>query len=291
MIVLDRSLSMSDQLEGARKWDTARAAVGQMISAASGIHFGIEMFSAGLTICNEGTIAVNIGPDNASAIQATLPNDPDGLFTQIAGGLRVGGTDPALADPSRSNGIVLITDGVQNCQGALPIGAGPFADDPIAVIKTLFARTPSIRTWVVGFGAAGADGGDGVDPTTLTEMAVHGGTARASTPRYYQANVAADLEAALKSISNSAQSCTFKLTKTPGDLSKLFIAINGQLVPRDTNRVVGWDFDPATNTVTLYGPPCDALANTAGAQLSVQYGCPDGFIEGGGDGGFDFEIG
>jgi hypothetical protein len=140
---------------------------------------------------------------------------------------------------------------------------------------------------VVGFGSVG---GSGVDPVKLTNMAIKGGTARLGPTRYYQANVAADLEAALTAISNAAQGCSFKLTQTVTDQSKLFIAINGQLVPRDTSRVSGWDFDPATNMVTLYGPTCDALANTAGAKLQVQYGCSDGLIEGGGDGGFDFGL-
>lgn len=103
--------------------------------------------------------------------------------------------------------------------------------------------------------------------------------------------MAADLQEALVAISNAAKGCSFKLTQTPGDVSKLFIAINGQLVPRDTNRTSGWDYDATTNRITLYGPACDVLANTAGAKLQVQYGCPDGFIEGGGDGGFDFDAG
>ena len=42
--------------------------------------------------------------------------------------------------------------------------------------------------------------------------------------------------------------------------------------------------------MTLYGPACDALANTPGAQLSVVYGCSDGLADGGMDGGFDFGV-
>lgn len=287
MIVLDKSRSMDQSVAGVKKWAAATSAVNQMTSTNSSIHFGLEMFSANQE-CSAGSIVVPIGANTAAAIQSALPASADGSKTQIAGGITVGGTDTALADLTRSNGIVLITDGMQNCNGTTFVGEQGNIDDPVAAVQTLFARNPSVRTWVVGFGSVG--GSDGVDPVKLTDMAVKGGTARLTTPRYYQANVPADLQAALAAISNAAQGCSFKLTQTPSDLSKLFIAISGQLVPRDTTRVSGWDFDPATNMVTLYGPACDALANTPGAKLSVQYGCSDGFIEGGGDGGFDFGL-
>jgi len=74
------------------------------------------------------------------------------------------------------------------------------------------------------------------------------------------------------------------------DQAKLFIAINGVLVSYDASRTAGWYYDTTNTTVTLYGPACDKLANTPGAQLTVQYGCSDGLVEGGGDGGLDFGL-
>jgi hypothetical protein len=281
MIVLDKSGSMNGSAGGGSKWAAAVSAVTQMTTQYPDIHFGLEMFSvpsgnADKYICtpDAGVISVSIGAGSAQAIGAALPAKADGNGTPIAVGLRVAGADPGLSDAARANGVVLITDGQENCDG-----------DPVGVVKELFGRPVSVRTWVVGFGNT-----KDVDPAMLGNMAIAGGTARLTTPRYYQADVAADLAVALQEISNAAQGCSFQLTQTPADVSKLSIAINGQLVPHDPARVSGWDYEAATNRVTLYGPACDALANTAGAQLSVVYGCADDFIEGGGDGGFDFGL-
>lgn len=278
MIVLDKSTSMNDPISGnTTKWKAATAAVSQLLAQSSSIHFGLELFSVSTNKCTAeaGTIRVGIGAGTASAIDAalaTLPN-ADGHGTPIAaGGLAVAAGDPGLADATRAEGVVIVTDGEENCGG-----------DPVAQVKALFSRAVPVRTWVVGFGS-------GVDATMLDRMAVQGGTARLTTPRYYQADVAADLQAALVAISNAAKGCSFSLSQVPPDVAKLFLGINGQLVPRDTRRLSGWDYDATSNRVTLYGQACDALANTPGATLDVQYGCANGIVEGGGDGGFHFDL-
>jgi hypothetical protein len=284
MVVLDHSGSMNDYLGNASKWSAAVSAVTQMTKQNPDIHFGLEMFSMPEQDCSAGSIVVPVGPNTGPAIvQALPPYFADGSGTQIAGGLTAGAADPALADAARVNGVVLITDGMQNCLGDVYSDSGGATDDPRAVVKEMFARQVSIRTWVVGFGRD-------VDADMLNAMALNGGTARLTQPRYYQAEVPDQLVAALKSITNAAQGCSVVLSKEPGDLSQLYVAINQQLVQRDPAHVTGWDYDSTTNRVTLYGPACDALANTAGASLSVQYGCPDGLIETGGDGGFNFEV-
>ena len=284
MIVLDHSTSMNDYVGNTSKWSAAVSAVTQMTKPTPNIQFGLEMFSMPDRECSAGSIVVPIGPDTGKAIVQKLPPYfANGSGTQIAGGLTVAATDPALADATRVNGVVLITDGMQNCLGSVYAPDDGGVDDPRAVVKALFARQVSVRTWVVGFG------GD-VDADMLNAMAVNGGTARLTQPRYYQAEAPADLVTALRAITNAAQGCSVVLSKVPGDITQLYVGINQQIVQRDPTHVTGWDYDSATNRVTLYGPACDALANTAGARLSVQYGCPDGMIETGGDGGFNFEV-
>jgi hypothetical protein len=274
MLVLDSSISMGETVGGTSKWSAAKAAVTQMTNGAPATHFGLEMFAIGL--CGAGTVNVPIDGGTAAEVQAAIPLLPGGVGTPIAGGLTVAGADPSLADPARSQAVVLITDGQENCLG-----------DPVAVVDRLFVAPVSVRTFVVGFGAPGSAG---VNATVLTNMALKGGTARLASPRYYQADVPADLQAALTAISNQAMGCAFTLSQVPGDLSQLHVAINLQIVQRDPSHLTGWDYDPATNRLALYGPACDALANTANAKLTVQFGCSDGFIEGGGDGGFDFGV-
>jgi hypothetical protein len=115
------------------------------------------------------------------------------------------------------------------------------------------------------------------------------------TRRYYQADNPADLQQALSAIAQGALGCDFTLAQTPPDATKLYVAIDGQFVPRDPNRLAGWEYTAATNRVTLYGPACDALANTPGAKLTVVYGCPDPSVTETGpggqrDGGYTFTL-
>lgn len=269
MIVLDGSKSMNDEIDGGvTMWNAAVAAVTQMTSGSASMHFGLEMFSVKATSssekeCLSGSILVPIGDGNAAKITAALPSEAQGDGTPLAAGIKVALTDPALANPDRNNSLVVITDGSESCKG-----------DPVAAVQEAFNRPVRVRTFVVGFGGS-------VKAATLEKMAVSGGTARLTTPRYYQADNPADLQAALTAISNSAQNCDFSLSQTPTDLSKLHISVDGQWVSYDPSRVSGWFYDAATNRVTLYGPACDLLANTAGATVSVNYGCPDDGVDGG----------
>jgi hypothetical protein len=265
MIVLDRSSSMDEATSDPQvtKWAAATNAITQMTTKSPSIDFGLLMFSRPQESCNSGIISVKIGPNKASEISTALTGaGPDGNGTPLAGGMGSASLDPALKDATHSNGIVVITDGNENCLGA-----------PVLEVQSLFRRTVPIRTYVIGFGGQ-------VDTRVLSNMAIQGGTARISTPRYYQAEKQADLDEALKNISNSALSCSFTLSRTGVDPAKIFVGINGQLVPRDPKHISGWDYDPKTNRVTLYGPACDALASSPNAQLKVNYGCA-GDIDGG----------
>lgn len=275
MIVLDKSSSMLESVGGSSKWDAAVAAIKKVMSQYPSIHFGLEMFSANpettssSSKCEEGAgkIYVNIAPNTQDAIASAMVA-ADGNGTPIAGGISVGAKDPALLDPTRTEGVVVVTDGNENCGG-----------DPVAEVTALLARPVSVRTWVVGFGS-------GVDPRTLNAMAVAGGTARASDPRYYQADEPLELMAALAAIARNA-TCSFTLTQPPPgtadggvpDLSQITITINGQPVTLDPAHVSGWDYDPKTMRLTLYGAACESLASgggTSAAQVGVAYSCGGG---------------
>ena len=136
-----------------------------------------------------------------------------------------------------------------------------------------------IKTYVVGFG-------NEVNAQNLSEMAVSGGTARNAMPRYFQADSPAELTSAFGAIAQGAVGCDFKLGKTPPDPSKIFVSVNGQLIPRDPNRVAGWEYTAGSDRVTLYGPACDVVVNQPGSQVSLVYGCADPSLVG--DGGYAF---
>lgn len=74
-------------------------------------------------------------------------------------------------------------------------------------------------------------------------------------------------------ISGSARVCSFTFSRTGLDSDQIFLSINGQLVSRAPECRSGWEYDPTTNHVTVFGPACDTLVNTMNAQLKVNYGC------------------
>lgn len=49
---------------------------------------------------------------------------------------------------------------------------------------------------------------------------------------------------------------------------------NTELVPRDTTHAAGWDYDPATMTLTMYGSYCDRLKTKVVDDVDVVFGCP-----------------
>ncbi|MDP2274470.1 MAG: vWA domain-containing protein [Archangium sp.] len=275
LIVLDHSCSMQELIAGSRsKWEIATAAVRNVTSQNTGnakLRFGLQLFSLQPSMCNPGRIDVPVGPSTMNAISNALPANAEGNTTPIGAALSVAANSGQLTDATRANYVLLLADGMENCNGA-----------PVTEVEGLFSR--GVRTYSVGFGSD-------VDETRLTQMAIRGGTARASTPRYFQADSPTDLEAALAAIASGAASCDFTLTSTPPDASKLYVAIDGQFFPRDPARIAGWDYQAAGNRVTLYGPACDIVSQRPGARVSIIYGCPDdGLTERGPGGSLDAGI-
>ncbi len=257
LVVLDRSCSMEERITTSlTKWQAATAAVRQATAQnASALRFGLQLFSLPSQRCAPGQIDVAVGPTNVTAISNALPQRADGSMTPIGAALNVAANSGQLTDPTRANFVLLVTDGIENCGGA-----------PVNEVQGLFMR--GVKTYTVGFG-------NGVDQRRLTDMAIRGGTARATTPRYFQADSPADLQTALQSIASGAASCDYRLAQTPPNPTNLYVAVDGQFFPRDPTRTAGWDYDPAGNRVILYGPACDVVAQRPGAKVSVIYGCPD----------------
>jgi hypothetical protein len=125
-----------------------------------------------------------------------------------------------------------------------------------------------VKTFVVGFGAA-------VDAAELDALARAGGTARADEPRYYQAESASDLHAALESVVTRALPCTYDFA--PWGYGWWMSAYFGsEPVPRDKDHLDGWDYDHSTKQVTFYGDACHRLASGEVPEFTVvAEGCRD----------------
>lgn len=243
------------------------------------INFGLMLFP-GDNACGAGTVRNEIAPDNAGPIRSTL----GGLTVDFLGcAFAHAGATPThtTVDAARSyyatrpvNPIgryaLLATDGLPNCGPPLPDGGTEeTVDETVAAIEAL--RAAGITTYVLGFGADLTGGGD-----ALMRMAVAGGTA---TP--FSARSADELERALDMIAAEIipPSCTVELDGPPRDPRLFQVSFDGgPLIARDEAHRSGWDYDPATNTITFYGPDCDRVQRGDVASIDVDFGCPGPLI-------------
>jgi len=177
LILLDHSGSMGGLVGAQSKWSHATSAVNKLVTAFPGeLRFGLMLLPALGSSCSGGVLDVPVGDNTAAAISTALSaTPPTGGGTPIAASLQ-----NALGALGASAFVLLVTDGGETCGG-----------DPVSEVKLLHAA--GIRTYVVGFGGA-VDGGQ------LDAMAVAGGTARAVTPRYYEAPDVTKLGDALETI-------------------------------------------------------------------------------------------
>lgn len=264
LIVLDRSASMLDEIDGGSKWDIANAAVDQLTTDyGDTVRFGFMLFpgldqscSMGAE-CTAGAVFVDPADGTAEEIATFLDGADTCMFgTPIAETLESLVDYAGLEDPTRDNYVLLVTDGMATC------------DDPVPPVTQLRAEDPEIKTFVVGFGGE-------VDPGQLSAMAIEGGTALPGDPNYYQADDAAALGDAFAAIAGSVLSCSFLLDEIPADPDDLYAFFDMMQIDRDPTHTDGWDYDPATNTVTFYGPACDAIQNDEVDTVSLVFGCPE----------------
>ena len=290
MIVLDKSGSMEEDLDGdcplfnnntttcdrpphgsspdpnpaftaPDKWSVATDAMTAILgSHGPDVRFGLVTFANG-SDCGTGQVRVPIGPTTEAEIQATIDATSPIGSTPIGNTLNALVGNNGLDDLDRTNYVLLVTDGQDTCDGNASSAA-----------RNLFQQTPSVRTFVVGFGG-------GVDAGELNDTAEEGGTARPGATKYYQADNAAELQAALDTILGSVLSCQFQLDQVPEDLADLYVYADGNQVDRDQTQTEGWDYDTASGTLTFYGQVCQDLQDGTITDLNIVYGCPDPDVE------------
>ena len=272
LVVLDRSCSMRDAVAGTPKWTSAVGAINQLTTGFTGdIRWGLSLFpDITGNNCGQDAISVPVAGATEATIQGLLtasltttnPYYPDGpCVTNIDSAMAQAATEPALDDATRKSFVMLITDGMQS--GCNLAGGDNGTEQIISDLNTM----RDVKTFVVGFGG-------GEDQAQMDMFAVAGGTALAQSPRYYQAGDAAALEAALAAIADLVIGCDFALTDPPDDLTELYAFFdNLTSVPRDPAHLNGWDYDPATMTITFYGGFCDQLSSGAVTDVDIVYGC------------------
>ena len=218
--------------------------------------------------CSAGTVDVAVAANTTQAILTKLGGMTDATIggnTPTQSTLQAMlGSASGLADATRPNYVLLMTDGQPNCGGDAKAVA--------TTIGQLYGQATSVRTFVVGIGDGAA-----TDPAALNSWADAGHTARAGATKYYQVNTVNDLQQAFADIVNGVASCTYSLTMKPADASLVVGYLNGAAVPSDPAN--GTTYDPKSNTLQFNGTSCDAIKNGGATNVDVIYGCPSGPIQ------------
>jgi len=276
MILLDRSGSMSGDAGGDSRWNVAKKAIqGVTTKYDDKLRFGLATYSSCKSGgCSAGSIVVPIADKNAAAVNGFLANtidqgssngqgtsggkiqylcnsgDPE---TSTGKSLAALVGEPSLQDATRSNVVILLTDGAESsqCVGSCdgPCGSGK-----------LQAQTPSVKTYVIGLG---------VGASAIDAIAAAGGTTK-SLP----SNNQAELDAAFAKVADAVASCDYVLDKAPADANAIYVYFNDDPngVPKDSAN--GWSYDPVTKKLSFNGSSCTQLKSGTVTDIDVVYGCP-----------------
>jgi hypothetical protein len=273
MVVLDRSCSMDKPLQNARtKWEVAVEALHTLLGDhPNDLRWGLTLFpdTAGDT-CGQGALPFAVADGQAAAIDTMLQgalDEANPLFpagpcvTNIDTAIQQAATDPGLADATRGRFVMLITDGAQ---AGCNLGGGDAGT--LQAITELEAA--GVTTYVVGFGS-------GVDEVQLNAFAVAGGAPRPGATKFFRAENANQLATVFQAITGAVASCEYVVDPAPPDLALTYVYFEAtELVPRDTAHAEGWDYDPATLKLTLYGTACARIQDRTVDDVDVVFGCP-----------------
>lgn len=139
LFVLDSSNSMWGQVEGVAKIDTAKTALAKLMSdVAPDTRMGLMVYGhRDKSSCEDVELLVPVGQADKASVNAALEQIRPTGKTPIAYALEQ--TASAFADDA-SGSVVLISDGVETCDG-----------DPCDVAGKLAAANVNVRVHVIGF--------------------------------------------------------------------------------------------------------------------------------------------
>jgi Ca-activated chloride channel family protein len=148
LFLLDGSGSMKEEWNGVLKFDIAKTLLKQAVDSISkehnNIEFGLRVFGhqshRNLHDCEDSKLEVLFGPKNARKVGQALDRiEPKG-YTPIALSLFLAAND-FPNDKKSTNIIILITDGLENCDG-----------DPCATSESLRNKRVSLKPYIIGLG-------------------------------------------------------------------------------------------------------------------------------------------
>lgn len=255
MLMLDRSESMYEQIEGRTKWEIAASSLREVLPRfEDDVHFGLTLFPGAISACQEGVVAHGVGEATAAQLLETVDGALPGQGgTPIADTLAMLGEFGGLDDPAFAQFVLLLSDGSETCRG-----------HPATVAEDLYDRAPRIQVYPVGFGGR-------VDEGLLGEIARASHTESGSAQLFWRADDATELTEAFASILSSVIQCEFPLEHEAPVPARVYAFFGETAVPRDTTN--GFEYDRDTHRVTFYGDACTTV-RTGDERIRIVFGCP-----------------
>ncbi len=152
LILLDGSGSMMDPWNATNKWEVAKKLVIKTIDsiqkAEPGLEIGLRVFGHQSPKvshdCKDSKLEVPIGKNTASFIKTALNGIVPQGYTPIAYSLFLAAGD--FISTEGTNSIILITDGIENCEG-----------DPCASSSALRDKKITLKPFIIGIGLKESD--------------------------------------------------------------------------------------------------------------------------------------
>ncbi len=193
LILLDKSGSMTSTPSGTgsgpSKWDLAKIALKELVKTYDGqLPIGLALFASDNN-CAAARLDIAPDYDTAAKITSLIDATTANSGTPTSESITAMAKEAALRDPSRQQYILLLTDGEPLCASGEP-GA------TVTALTAARMQSPSITTFVLGFGAL-----SGSASTAMDNMAVAGGAPSLGTPKkYYTAEDLNTLKSAMEKI-------------------------------------------------------------------------------------------
>lgn len=321
LIVFDRSGSMNDPASGSSgpsRWDVAEEAINAVLATTSDdLNVGLLFFPTGVdpecdVTLAPGVPAVEMGPlsTTRAQIMSQLAMTPDGGVTPVFDALRAGYAYLDTLTTEGPRGVILVTDGENNCDG----------NTEASILAEALERRTSYGylTYAIGLDNSSSflstlafNGGTPRTPTCVGECYTDTVACNMTTPCatgtgpcllgmclrsamrvgeccHYDVSASgfrAELGAALEEISQAfLDSCIFELprgtdpTMFDPSLVNVGVTFTGEsrtTVARSTDASVSsWNFtSDANEAVVIQGPLCERLL-TSEATVEIVLGCP-----------------
>jgi hypothetical protein len=297
--VLDRSGSMNE----GNKWSAVRITIAAILRGLGPrANFGATLFPGFESQACAPSIEVlpispgdppgeQDGPTTTKLLKATQPPPSGGTPTAAA----LSSVARILSTATGKTFVILATDGGPNCnsQASCTVEqcqpnienvqgcprAGPSCCEPptgpreacldsaATTSAVALLKSGGIPVYVIGLPGTTAYA------ALLDQLAVAGGTALPTSPKYYRVDSSGDatLLTTLKRIAAKiVATCEFKLKEAPADANQVNVYLDDVVLPREPAN--GWKLDGST--VTLVGSACSKVL--AGDILNVRIitGCP-----------------